>query len=54
MMQFEELHKGIRLCKWNIEQLLKDANILCKNGSYRHAQVLAILAMEKYAKKIVP
>lgn len=53
MIPFEELQEGIRLCRRNVEQLLKDANILYKTGSYGHAQALAILAMEEYAKKIV-
>jgi len=53
MIPFEELQEGIRLCTRNVEQLLKDANILYQTGSYGHAQALAILAMEEYAKKIV-
>jgi len=32
---------------------IKDARILYEAGSYGHAQALAILAMEEYAKKIV-
>lgn len=52
MILFEELKEGIRLCTRNVEQLLKDANILYQTGSYGHAQALAILAMEEYAKKI--
>ncbi len=53
MIPFEELQEGIRLCTRNVEQLLKDANILYQTGSYGHAQALAILAMEEFAKKIV-
>ncbi len=53
MIPFEELQKGIRLCTRNVDQLLKDASRLYHAGSYGHAQALAILAMEEYAKKIV-
>lgn len=53
MIPFNELQEGIRLCTKNVEQFLKDARILYEAGSYGHAQALAILAMEEYAKKIV-
>jgi len=53
MIPFKELQVGIRLCTKNVERLLKDASILYEAGSYGHAQALAILAMEEYAKKIV-
>ena len=53
MIPLSKLEEGIRLCTKNIEQLLKDARILYEAGSYGHAQALAILAMEEYAKKIV-
>lgn len=53
MIPLKELQEGIRLCTKNVEQLLTDASILYERGSYGHAQALAILAMEEYAKKIV-
>lgn len=53
MIPYEDLQEGIQLCTRNVDQLLKDANILYQRGSYGHAQALAILAMEEYAKKIV-
>lgn len=53
MIPFKELQEGIRLCTKNVEQLLKDASMLYEAGSYGHAQALAILAIEEYAKKIV-
>lgn len=53
MIRIEDLKEGIRLCTQNVNQLLKDASILYETGSYGHAQALAILAMEEYAKKIV-
>lgn len=53
MIPLKRLAEGIRLCTKNIEQLLKDASVLYERGSYGHAQALAILAMEEYAKKIV-
>jgi len=49
----ENLQDGIQLCRRNVDQLLQDASILYESGSYGHAQALAILAMEEYAKKIV-
>ncbi len=49
----EDLQDGIQLCKRNVDRLLEDASILYESGSYGHAQALAILAMEEYAKKIV-
>jgi len=48
-----DLEEGIRLCSRNVDQLLEDASSLYQTGSYGHAQALAILAMEEYAKKIV-
>jgi len=53
MIPSQQLLEGIRLCTNNVEQLLKDASMLFEAGSYGHAQALAILAMEEYAKKIV-
>jgi AbiV family abortive infection protein len=53
MIPFKELKEGIQLCRKNVERLLNDASILYEAGSYGHAQALAILAMEEYAKKIV-
>lgn len=53
MIPSQQLVEGIRLCTNNVEQLLKDASMLYEAGSYGHAQALAILAMEEYAKKIV-
>lgn len=53
MIPVEDLQDGIRLCRGNVDQLLEDASILYQTGSYGHAQALAILAMEEYAKKIV-
>ena len=41
----EDLQDGIQLCRRNVDQLLEDASILYKSGSYGHAQALAILAM---------
>jgi len=49
----ENLQEGIQLCRLNVDQLLQDASTLYESGSYGHAQALAILAMEEYAKKIV-
>lgn len=53
MTPFGDLEEGIRLCTRNVDQLLKDASALYQTSSYGHAQVLAILAMEEYAKKTV-
>lgn len=53
MIPAEDLQDGIQLCRRNVDQLLEDASILYESGSYGHAQALAILAMEEYAKKIV-
>ena len=53
MIPVENLQDGIQLCRRNVDQLLQDASILYESGSYGHAQALAILAMEEYAKKIV-
>jgi len=53
MIPVEDLQDGIQLCRRNVDQLLEDASILYQSGSYGHAQALAILAMEEYAKKIV-
>ena len=53
MIQAEDLQEGIELCRQNVDRLLEDASILYESGSYGHAQALAILAMEEYAKKIV-
>lgn len=53
MIPVEDLQEGIQLCRRNVDRLLEDASILYQNGSYGHAQALAILAMEEYAKKIV-
>ncbi|GAH66591.1 unnamed protein product, partial [marine sediment metagenome] len=53
MIPIEDLRDGIQLCKRNVDRLLEDASILYQSGSYGHAQALAILAMEEYAKKIV-
>ncbi len=53
MIPVEELREGIEFCRQNVNRLLVDASILYESGSYSHAQALAILAMEEYAKKIV-
>ena len=53
MILFKDLQDGIQLCRRNVDRLLEDASILYESGSYGHAQALAILAMEEYAKKIV-
>ena len=53
MIPLSDLEEGIRLCSRNVAQLLEDAGSLYQAGSYGHAQALAILAMEEYAKKIV-
>lgn len=53
MIPIDDLQDGIQFCRWNVDQLLDDASILYENGSYGHAQALAILAMEEYAKRIV-
>jgi AbiV family abortive infection protein len=53
MIPSSDLKEGIRLCSRNVDQLLDDANSLYQAASYGHAQALAILAMEEYAKKIV-
>ena len=53
MIPVEDLDYGIQLCRRNVDQLLEDASSLYQAGSYGHAQALAILAMEEYAKKIV-
>jgi AbiV family abortive infection protein len=53
MIPSSDLEEGIRLCSRNVDQLLEDASRLYQTGSYGHAQALAILAMEEYAKKVV-
>ena len=53
MIKVEDLQDGIQLCRRNVDRLLEDASILYRTGSYGHAQALAILALEEYAKKIV-
>lgn len=48
-----EYDEGIRLCTKNCSELLEDAEILLKHGSYGHALSLSILGVEEYPKKIV-
>jgi len=53
MIPAEDLQEGIELCRQNVDRLSEDASILYESSSYGHAQALAIVAIEEYAKKIV-
>ena len=46
----EEYEKGVELCFNNVASLLEDANLLLDKGSYGHALLFAISAIEETSK----
>jgi AbiV family abortive infection protein len=53
MIPHEELARGIKLCRKNVNSLLGDARTLYRKKSFGHAMTLAIVALEEFAKEII-
>ena len=43
-IQIKEFEKAVNLCLENVEQYIKDAELLIKNSSFGHAYALGVLA----------
>lgn len=47
------LKEAVQLCLDNVEQYIKDAQLLVENGSYGHAFALAVLSEEELSKAYI-
>ena len=47
------LKEAVQLCLDNVEQYIKDAQLLVENGSYGHAFALAVLGEEELSKAFI-